>query len=72
MPDEHGLEGVRCPACGNDERFWVAVTAFAEVTDSGPEDFRDVNWSEESDILCPRCNASGRVADFRATSRPLS
>ena len=64
MTDDSILEGIRCPRCGNTERFSIACTTLADVTGDGAEP-RDVEWSDDSLTVCPVCGTSGQLKSFR-------
>lgn len=71
MANSNCLEGLSCPECGQEDRLNIAVTAWASVTDEGTEDFRSVEWDEESACGCPECGFSGKVSDFRRPEAEL-
>ncbi len=68
MTNTNCLENIKCPKCGNEQRFRIRATILAIVTDDGTEDYEDLDWNEESYIDCPACMKSGTVAEFTAGS----
>lgn len=65
MANSNCLEGLRCPDCGNDSRFYIAGTALFEVFDDGTGDVEQIDWEDDSNCLCPNCQKSGKVSEFR-------
>lgn len=74
MTNENCLEDVKCPACGNEDRFIIAATILAEVTDDGAEMAKhsDIEWDDSSWTRCPACNEAGPLARFRVAQEPQS
>ena len=66
MTNENCLEGIRCPKCGNESRFFIAATITAEVTDDGADlaGHTDIEWDDTSWTRCPECDHSGVLAGF--------
>jgi len=59
------LENIKCPACGNEDTFRIAVTALATVTDDGAEvEYGDAEWDESSYAECAQCCKHGKLSDF--------
>jgi hypothetical protein len=71
MANTNCLEGIKCPACGNKDRFRIAATAIFTVTDDGTDDYGDVVWGDGSHAECPECGLHGTLKDFRAKPSPL-
>jgi len=65
MPNTNCLEGIRCPACGNQDAFYIESTAVMYVTDDGAESRGDTSWNDDSHAQCATCERSGKLADFR-------
>ena len=65
MPNNNVLQGFKCPDCGNEDEFRIAVSAWAKVTDNGTEDFDDVEWDDNSVCSCPDCGLIAKVKDFQ-------
>jgi len=66
-PNEHALEGMRCPTCGSYEPFRIAVTTTVIQYDDGTdEDTRGGHqaWGTDSDCECDACRHAGSVKDF--------
>jgi hypothetical protein len=70
MTNSNCLENVCCPKCGQDDRFIIAASVFAEVTDDGadvasPKFGNGFEWDDESYCRCPECEFEGKLKDFR-------
>jgi predicted nucleic-acid-binding Zn-ribbon protein len=64
-PNGNVLEGIRCPKCGSTSRFHIQATAlFMDVTDDGTTDFCNMQWDQESEIICVHCKKTAAIADF--------
>jgi len=59
------LEGIRCPECGQTDRFEIVGTAVFDVTDDGTDNFHNVEWDNESSTCCPDCGHRGKLDEFR-------
>jgi hypothetical protein len=70
MTNTNCLEGIKCPACGNEDRFRIAATSLFTVTDDGTDDYADVDWDDDSYADCPECGRHGTLKDFRAKPSP--
>lgn len=65
------LKGIRCPKCGNESSFHISTFVTAIVTDEGATAEGDMEWDDESPILCPDCEHFGTVKQFhRREERP--
>jgi hypothetical protein len=64
----HGIEGVRCPKCGQDEMVWVVGMAWFTVTEDGAEQSGrpdgDVEWEDSAFTCCPSCAHEGTWGEF--------
>jgi hypothetical protein len=70
MTNQNCLEGIKCPSCGNEDRFIIAASVMAEVMDDGaelasPQYGNGFEWDDESHCRCPECDLDGSLADFR-------
>lgn len=70
MTNTNCLEGIRCPKCGQEERFLIVATVTAEVTDDGadiasPMYGNGFESDDESRSRCPDCDHEGLLAEFR-------
>jgi hypothetical protein len=70
MTNENCLEGVRCPRCGHEDRFLIAASVIAEVTDDGAEVASPrygigFEWTDESHCHCPACGRDGPLGEYR-------
>jgi hypothetical protein len=70
MTNNGCLEGIKCPSCGNEDRFIIAASVMAEVTDDGaelasPQYGNGFEWDDDSDCRCPECDLNGTLTDFR-------
>jgi hypothetical protein len=71
MTNTNCLEGVKCPACGNEDTFRIAVTTIAAVTDDGAEvEHGDMDWNPTSYAECASCHEYGTLARFMAPRTP--
>jgi len=67
MTNENCLQGIRCPACDNEDRFRIQVLATATVTDDGAVvEHGDMEWDATSYAECPNCHEHGELAHFMA------
>lgn len=65
MANENCLKDIKCPKCGHEEQFRIAVEKVVLVTDDGTEDLPgDTEWGENSFIECTNCEATGTVGEF--------
>lgn len=64
MPNENCLHGIRCPNCGQEDRFFIAGNSLFEVHDDGTEGNTDIEWTGEF-CACPQCDYEGKLADFQ-------
>ena len=71
MTNTNCLEGIRCPQCGNEDRFRIAATSLFTVTDDGTDDYADVHWDDASYADCPECGLHGTLKVFRVKPAPL-
>jgi hypothetical protein len=67
--NENCLEGIRCPKCKQQDRFYIVGTCTFEVTDDGSEAIGDHEWDGDSTIACSECNHSGKVKEFARPAR---
>lgn len=65
MSNANCLEDIRCPNCGQEDRFFIIGGAQFEVTDEGSETIGDHEWGDESPTRCPDCEHTGTLNDFR-------
>jgi hypothetical protein len=65
MTNTNCLEGIKCPACGNEDSFRITATSVFTVTDDGTDHYRDVEWDDDSSAECTECLRHGNVKDFR-------
>lgn len=50
------LKGIRCPKCGQTDKFEIAIRAMAIVTDDGAEVHGDMEWDDDSTCICVECD----------------
>lgn len=64
----HGIEGVRCPHCGQDEVMWGVGLAWFTVTEDGAvqtgQPDGDVEWENDAVTRCPSCGHKGTWGEF--------
>jgi hypothetical protein len=65
MTNTNCLENIKCPACGNEDRFRIAAKTIAIVTDDGVEDYGDMEWDDDSYAECTECLKAGKLRDFQ-------
>ena len=65
MTNTNCLEGIRCPRCSQEDRFFISGCAQFEVTDDGSDAVGDHEWDEGSSTRCPECNLTAPLKDFR-------
>lgn len=73
MSNVNCLEGIRCPACGNEDRFLIEATLIMVVTDDGTMPVSgDICWDDDSYAECSDCRVPAKLGDFQtvAESRP--
>jgi len=58
------LEGFECPNCGSLGPFRIAAKSVFEVYDSGADSFTDVEWEDNSAVVCCSCEHEGTVKSF--------
>jgi DNA-directed RNA polymerase subunit RPC12/RpoP len=68
MPNENCLKGIRCPECGQEDKFKIVGVAVFTVTDEGTDEFYDVEWDDDSTIRCTQCNHVGALREFSEES----
>lgn len=64
--NENVLEGMACPACGQEDEFRVVAETTVTLTDDGSEDAcgSTHTWGDESWTLCPACETEGPWESF--------
>lgn len=64
------IEGMRCPECGNHERFIIEAATSTMFEKDGSSDYGgDMTWDNDSYCRCPECDKEGEVADFSKKSK---
>ncbi len=66
MKNENCLAGIKCPRCGNEDRFLISASIVADVTDAGADiaSHSDIPWDDESSTICPDCGEAGELGHF--------
>lgn len=65
MANINCLENVRCPKCGQEDRFLISALVQVEVTDEGTQgQGTDYEWGNENSCTCPMCDHTGVLRDF--------
>jgi hypothetical protein len=64
MANSNCLAGIACPKCNSENRFGIGVSAFAYLQDDGCESTQDIEWDDQSSIVCCACDHSGTVKEF--------
>ena len=65
MPNTNCLDGMRCPKCGSEEPFRIAVQTIMTVYDTGTEEQEDTEWEDDSYCSCKKCEWEGTVLSFQ-------
>jgi hypothetical protein len=66
MTNSNCLEGIRCPACGQEDRFKITALITCAVTDNGSEPVGDHEWDDDSSTRCSVCGFDGKLRNFRS------
>ncbi len=66
MANHNCLKGIRCPNCGQEDRFFITALITCEVTDDGSEPVGNHYWDAGAYTQCPECEYQGTLKDFRA------
>lgn len=64
MTNTNCLESIRCPACGQEDRFKITALITCVVTDNGSEPLGDHAWDGESSTCCTECGFNGKLKEF--------
>lgn len=64
------LKGMRCPMCGHEDSFSIAVNAVARMTDEGSDYITDIEYGDDSTVWCGGCGAVGKVGDLYGEVTP--
>lgn len=70
MTNTNCLEGMRCPNCGQEDRFKIQGTCMFDVTDNGSEACGNHEFNGESYCQCTECDRYGKLAEFRISNQP--
>lgn len=71
QPQDEPATGMRCPSCGNTERFiiltqrWAMHTAEGDDPDHEDLPDHDSDWDEYAACRCPECPKTGIVQEFQ-------
>ena len=58
------LEGIRCPKCGAESRFFISGECDFIVTDEGSEADGDHYWDDDSYTHCADCDHGAALRNF--------
>lgn len=74
MTNTNALEGIRCPKCGNQDKFRVAALTTATIIDNGVENTEATFWEGDAETACADCGFTSEWANFAAAKnlRPYS
>ena len=65
-PNTNCLDGMRCPRCGSYEPFTIyGLTGNAVVYDEGTEEVTGIEWEDDAECKCGRCEFDGLVREFK-------
>lgn len=56
---------MKCPRCGSDGPFRIEVKTFCLIYDDGSDEHGSIDWDDDSACVCPACDRSGIVQEFR-------
>lgn len=62
--NENCLIGMKCPECGSLEPFDIHSQIIVKVYDGGTDEYRSVEWTDESLCMCCSCQHLGTVTGF--------
>lgn len=65
MTNDNCLDDIRCPQCGQQDRFKITAAITCLVTDGGSEPVGDHEWDDDSATHCPECGFDGKLMGFR-------
>ena len=67
------LFGLRCPECKSLAPFEIVVSTTVKMYDDGSDGIiGNIEWTDESYIVCSSCNKSGKIKDFKETENERS
>jgi len=67
MPNENCLKGISCPKCESEGPFNIRVSTMICVHDDGTDnEYGDLDWGDDSEIICNDCGHRGIVKEFRS------
>ena len=67
MSNINCLKGVRCPSCGQEDRFIILARVAVGVTDDGTEDIGgDYEWDQDAPTTCRECGRHGPLKTFQS------
>lgn len=70
MANTNVLSGIACPRCGQEDDFRITATTAFDVTDDGTGDIQgDIEWEDDSLIMCLACKHGGTVAEFNTIAK---
>jgi hypothetical protein len=69
MPNQNCLQGIRCPHCGQEDRFLIRTNCLVMVEDdgadlAGPAYGNGYEWDDKHSCRCPECGRSGPLKAF--------
>jgi hypothetical protein len=66
MANNNCLRGIKCPRCGQEDRFRITAIITCIVTDDGSDPVGDHYWDDDSSTSCPECEFHGSLKQFRS------
>jgi len=67
MSNTNCLEGIACPKCESEGPFNISVSTMICVHDDGTDnEYGDLDWGDDSEIICNDCGHRGIVKEFRS------
>lgn len=65
MPNTNCLAGWKCPKCGYEDSFTVAMTCVATLADDGIENEGNFEWEDDAYAACDQCSFAATAGDFQ-------
>ena len=59
-------EEMKCPECGETERFYIAASVWATTYPDEVAEVEDIEWDKSSYAMCGNCHTTGTVGEFAA------
>lgn len=63
--NDNCLQDIACPQCGARNRFIIQATSSFVMSDSGTDEFGDVEYDNDNYVACDDCGHDGKLSEFR-------